>query len=125
MPIRLLLVALGGALGASARWTADLLAGGVPGTIPPGATLAINLVGCFVIGLLAWFLVAHERWRAFLGIGFLGGFTTFSGFAADTALFARGGSVALAGTYVVATVVGCIAAAALGAWITSPLRRRA
>lgn len=114
MAVRLLLVAVGGAVGASARWAIDLLSGGVPGTIPPAATLGINLAGCFAIGLLASFLVERERWRAFLGVGVLGGFTTFSGFAADTVLFLRDGNALVAAVYMTVTVVGCLAAAALG-----------
>lgn len=124
MPTRLLLVALGGALGASARWAVDMMAGGVPGTIPPAATLGINLAGCFAIGMLAAFLFDRERWRAFLGIGVLGGFTTFSGFAGDTVLFLRQGDVTVAAGYALLTVVGCVLAAALGARLASLRRGR-
>ncbi len=67
------LVAVGGALGSVARW-------GLAEVVPsPWATLAANLTGCFAIGLLAaWLFVRHPRLRLLLGVGLLGGWTTFS-----------------------------------------------
>src|SRR3546814_19557803 len=85
----LLLVMIGGALGAGARhlvgkWTLHALGPGYPWGI-----LTVNLVGGFVMGLLAGFLmrqsVRHENLRLFVGVGILGGFTTFSSFSLDVA----------------------------------------
>ncbi len=67
------LVAAGGAIGSVARWS---LAEVVPS---PWATLAANVTGCFAIGLLAaWLFDRHPRLRLLLGVGLLGGWTTFS-----------------------------------------------
>jgi fluoride exporter len=99
------LVALGGALGSLGRW-------GV-GELLPGswATLAVNLVGCLAIGLLAG-RVEHTRprLRLLVGVGFLGGFTTFSSFLLETSSLAG----VPAAAYGVATVLGCVVLAALG-----------
>jgi fluoride exporter len=118
-----LLVAIGGAIGVSARWSIDLLSGAEVGTIPALATLGINVMGCFLIGILSGFLADDQRWRAFLGVGLLGGFTTFSGFAADTVLLAREGRFALAFAYIAATVITCLVAASVGAFASSTIRR--
>src|SRR3546814_13150456 len=85
----LLLVMIGGALGAGARhlvgkWTLHALGPGYPWGI-----LTVNLVGGFVMGLLAGFLmrqsVSHENFRLVVGVGILGGLTTFSPFSLDVA----------------------------------------
>jgi CrcB protein len=96
MGVRLLLIALGGALGtlarygtvlATARWSARL-------AFPVG-TLAVNLIGCFVAGLLAALLVdrvaVREDVRLAVMVGFLGGFTTFSAFGLETFALGRDG----------------------------------
>ena len=101
------LVALGGAVGSLARWG---LAEAVPGA---WATLAVNLSGCLAIGLLAgWLFVRHPRLRLLLGVGFLGGYTTFSTHLLD----ARGllDEPLRAAAYVGGTLVGCLLAAAGG-----------
>jgi CrcB protein len=90
----LTVVALGGALGALARWAVAEALPHDPGEFP-WDTLLTNVVGCFLIGMLMVLVV--ERWpdrrlvRPFFGTGILGGFTTFSTYAVDTrALFAAG-----------------------------------
>jgi CrcB protein len=96
-----LAVALGGAIGATARyWLAGLIGRWI-GTGFPWGTLAVNVLGCFVMGLLVEIMAL--KWsisppmRAFLTVGILGGFTTFSSFALDTAtLAARNDTVATA-----------------------------
>ena len=114
MPAQILLVALGGALGSSARWGIDRLGGAEPGSIPASATLLINLTGCLLIGLAASFLVRRAPWRAFLGVGVIGGFTTFSGFAVDSVGLMRDGQPLMAMVYIAATVGGGLLAVALG-----------
>ena len=109
----LLLVMTGGALGAGARYGVGRALGEVlPGTWP-WPTLAINVAGGFLMGLLAAGLArgaAGENTRLALGVGVLGGFTTFSAFSLETvSLIARGqGAAALA--YIAASVIGALAA---------------
>jgi fluoride exporter len=112
------LVAAGGALGSLARWgVGDLLPGA-------WATLAANVSGCFVLGLLSgWVLVHHPALRRFAGIGVLGGYTTFSTHLLDGRGLADGGSIAPL-AYVVATLATCVAVAALGLVLGHRLERR-
>lgn len=73
------LVALGGAGGASCRFLIGKCL--PPGSGLPLATLAVNLLGCLLIGLLAHL---EDRWRLVLITGFLGGFTTYSAFGLES-----------------------------------------
>jgi len=86
----LLYVALGGALGASCR---HLLGGAMLKTLGPNypyGTMAANVIGGFLMGVLAGWLVLKvsggQNLRLFLGVGLLGGFTTFSAFSLDAVL---------------------------------------
>ena len=115
-----LAVAVGGALGALARW---LVGEGVLAVAPsttgfPWSTLLVNVVGCALIGLLAPLVVGARPWAAgFLVTGFLGGFTTYSAFAEETFLLLDRGDLmgtALAAGYVVATIAATSLAVALG-----------
>ena len=100
-----LLVALGGATGAAARLV-------VLRTLPgPRATLTVNVLGSLLLGLLA---SAADRPYALLGIGFCGAFTTFSAFALDAVELPR----RQAAGYVVASVLLCCGACALGLAVT-------
>jgi len=89
--INLLMVFAGGGIGAVARYSVGMAAmrGGLIGW--PWATLSVNVIGGLFMGLLAGFL-AHrgsgdqEKWRLLLGIGVLGGFTTFSAYSLEIAL---------------------------------------
>ena len=85
----ILCVGAGGVLGAMARYLAVVwLNGGLGASGFPYGTLAVNAVGCFLIGLVVGFAEAHRplspEVHAFLVIGVLGGFTTFSAFGIDT-----------------------------------------
>ena len=117
----LLLVMLGGAIGAGARHLvggATLLAFG-PGL--PCGTLTVNLTGGLAMGLLAGWLTRAglgEPWRLFLGVGVLGGFTTFSSFSLDTVMLVERGEWPAALGYVLVSVIGSIAALAAGLWLT-------
>ena len=93
MPTRLLLLAAAGAAGALCRYgLAGLVQSGLGARFPWG-TLVVNLVGCFVAGAL--FGLFESRWalsgeaRIIVFIGFLGAFTTFSGFMLETSELAR------------------------------------
>jgi fluoride exporter len=81
-----LLVFIGGGAGALLRWGVGRAVGG------PTATLLANVIGCLLMGLLTGWLMGRaqgESWRLLLGVGLLGGFTTFSAFALDFALLWR------------------------------------
>ncbi len=83
----LLAVMIGGALGSVLRWMCGLAFNPLLPNLPLG-TLAVNLVGGFVIGIaMAWFdhfANAPQEWRLFVITGFCGGFTTFSAFSGET-----------------------------------------
>ncbi len=96
----LLLVGLGGAFGSMARY---LISGWVQSLIPrpifPFGTLVVNVVGCFVIGLLSYLADTRQALspeiRTFLMLGILGGFTTYSTFGNETMNLWRDGQTAL------------------------------
>ena len=109
--------ALGGVLGALARW-------GVGEALPsdtgawPWATLLVNLTGCLVLGvLIAALFPRHPSspWlRPFLGTGVLGGYTTFSTFAVDAVQLTDADAAGAAVGYVLASVLGGVLAAVAG-----------
>lgn len=114
-----LLVAAGGAAGALLRYAAVLALG--PVARFPLATLAVNAAGSAALGLLtAWLLTratdASHALGLFLGVGLLGGFTTFSTFSMDTLALLHDGRIAVAGVNVAANVVVGLGAAGAG-WV--------
>jgi CrcB protein len=120
---KVLLVALGGAVGAVARygvgvWSLRRFGGGWP-----VGTLAVNVVGGLLMGALAGWLALRggegaERWRLLLGVGVLGGFTTFSAFSLETALLLERGRWSAACLYMAASVVLSVAALFAGLWLS-------
>jgi CrcB protein len=112
--MQLFIVMAGGAIGAGARF---LVGRALASAAFPYATLAVNVAGGLLMGLLAGAVArgtAGEGLRLFLGVGVLGGFTTFSAFSLDAvALFQRGAMTA-ALLYVLLSVAGSIAASAAG-----------
>ncbi|WP_193188622.1 fluoride efflux transporter CrcB [Nisaea sediminum] len=110
----LLAIALGGALGALARHKVGSLAMHWLGSGFPYGTLAVNLAGSFLLGLLTGGLAFRFNLpleaRAFLMVGFCGAFTTFSTFALDFATLTERGNLMLAGVYVAISVAGAILA---------------
>ena len=123
----LAVAAAGGAIGAMARYAVDLTADRL-GVAMPWATLAINVVGCLLMGVLVSYVLAHPArhllWHPFLGAGVLGGFTTFSAFAGDAVLLADEGAWAASAAYVVATLVGGLLALWAAYGMGHALRRR-
>lgn len=110
-----LAVALGGAMGASARYGIGLMAARWQEF--PYGTLAINIVGSLLMGLFIALFAKHEiseTWRAFLTIGILGGFTTFSAFSLDSVLLIERGQIGLAVIYIGASVTLSIMALGAG-----------
>jgi CrcB protein len=109
--------ALGGALGALARWAVGELMPHSPGAWP-WATFLVNVTGCLLIGVLLAVLLARfprSHWlRPFLAVGVLGGYTTYSTFAVETVRLTEGGRPALAAGYVLASVIGGVAAVVAG-----------
>lgn len=111
------LVGIGGAVGSLARW------GLAEATTAPWGTFAANVSGCFAIGVLAgWLFVRHPRLRLLLGVGFLGGYTTFSTHLLDAYDLLEGGDAILAAAYVGGTLCTCVAAAAAGLSVGRRLR---
>ena len=109
-------VGLGGALGAIARFAVSAAIGAHH--VFPWATLAINIAGSFAIGLI-WGAYGATEWfqqwgRLFLVVGLLGGFTTFSAFSLETLNLLQGARYGLAASYVLASVLACLAAVIAG-----------
>ena len=118
-----LLVFLGAGLGGVLRHGVNLAAARVLGAGLPWGTLAVNVVGSFLMGLIAGWLAlrAGEGWsqpvRLFLATGILGGFTTFSAFSLDAALLWERGQGGMAAAYVAGSVVLSLAALAAGLFL--------
>ena len=114
-------VAIGGAVGAVLRYQ---LGRGLTGwfgpqamTAFPCATLTANVIGSLAMGLLFGWLARHgegEQWRLLLGVGLLGGFTTFSAFSLELMLLIERGQVWLAITYAMVSVLAGLIALYLG-----------
>ena len=123
--IHLLLIAAGGAIGASLRHLVNFAALRVVGPGFPWGTAVINIVGSFAMGLFVGYLVrrvgASEELRLFVATGVFGGFTTFSAFSLDFAVLWERGSALPALSYALLSVVGAILALFLGLWLARSL----
>ena len=117
-----LLVMAGGALGTLARYVISVLALPISRDLPWG-TILINITGSLVIGLFGTLTLAHGRYpvsenlRLFVMIGLCGGYTTFSAFSLQTLDLLRNGTPARAVANIVASIVLCIGAVAVGHYI--------
>jgi CrcB protein len=115
--VNLLVIAIGGALGSTARYLFSQLVQRASGGLFPIGTFAVNCVGCLVFGAIAG--AAEQRvqlapeLRLFLFVGILGGFTTFSSYAFESFVLLRDGQLAAAAINIVGQVVACLA----GIWI--------
>jgi fluoride exporter len=130
-PMVLVMISLGGGLGSLLRY-------GIGVWWPPRAheipwsTFMINVMGCFAIGILMVLItevwVAHRLLRPFLGIGLLGGFTTFSTYSLEVRRLLESGAVVEALGYLGGTVVAALGAVVLGMsvtrWMTGTARRQ-
>ena len=116
------LVALGGGAGAAlryqfgramTRWLGHDAVGAFP-----WATLGVNVLGSLALGLLAGYLARHgqggDHWRLFLGVGLLGGFTTFSAFSLEMMMLVERGQGPIALTYALVSVLAGVSALYLG-----------
>jgi CrcB protein len=113
------LVSMGGVIGAPLRYTLSVLITrslGSPGF--PVATLCVNVAGSFLLGLLTWTAAGRfgltSNLRILLGIGMLGAFTTYSTFSIETLLLIERDRPLAAALYVLLTASLCIGAAAAG-----------
>ena len=114
----LLAVTVGSAAGGVLRWCVGLWLNPQWHGFPLG-TLAVNVVGGFLIGAaMAWLTAApNEAWRLLLVTGFLGGLTTFSAFSFESLVLLQSGRFGMAALHLLAHVLGALGAAALG-WST-------
>ena len=107
--MRLLLIGVFGALGTLARYGLQGLVQVKMGSTFPYGTLAINLTGCFFLGLIGQFtlnrMVISPELRMAIAVGFFGGYTTFSSFGWETAKMLEAGEWLWATTYVTSSVV--------------------
>jgi len=117
----LLVVAFGGAIGASARHLVNIASMRLAGAAFPWGTLVVNLFGCLAMGVLVEVLARRfdgsNELRLFLATGVLGGFTTFSAFSLEFAVLWERGAAGHALAYGVASVLGSLAAVFLGLWL--------
>ena len=110
----LLQVAIGGAAGASLRYLLVEASVRRFGVDFPWGTLAANILGSFVMGLLAMTLTPREGFTPFLMTGLLGGFTTYSAFSLETVYLLERGEYGLGLAYVVLTLAGAIGGCLVG-----------
>lgn len=111
----------GGAIGAGLRFLLGRFTLHQFGPGFPWGTLTVNLAGGLAMGLLAGLLARFgtggEGWRLFVGVGILGGFTTFSAFSLETANMIERGAIGLAAGYALVSVIGSVLALFAGLWL--------
>lgn len=112
-----LMIALGGALGAIARYeVAARIQSGIVSAFPWG-TFVVNVSGCFIMGLATTILAEkvglHQNWRFLVPIGFIGAYTTFSTFELETYRAVAGGGMATGLT----NVLGSVAVGYMALWL--------
>ena len=116
--MRIGLLILFGALGPLARYGMQGVVQERTGSDFPSGTLAVNLVGCFLLGGIAEYALLHlsipPEWRIGITVGFFGAFTTFSTFSWETVQLLRDGEWMRATTYVIASVAGGLLAIVAG-----------
>ena len=115
----LISVMIGGALGAGLRYIMSTSVGALLGSAFPWGTLCVNLIGGLLMGMLVGLIAkgsAGEGARLLLGVGVLGGFTTFSAFSLDCWQLIERGSLGLAFANMAFSVFGALAALMIGLW---------
>lgn len=113
-----LFIGLGGFLGSISRYMLSTALYRAAGESFPYGTLAVNLIGCFIIGVVMVLFqdryIVQQNVRLFIVIGVLGGFTTFSSFSYETMAMIRAGSISYAVLNSILNLIGCLAATWLG-----------
>lgn len=108
--MRIALLIVFGALGTLARYALQGIVQERTTSTFPSGTLVVNLLGCFLLGGIAEYALAHltipPEWRIGITVGFIGSFTTFSTFGWETARMLQDGQWRLATTYVLASLFG-------------------
>jgi len=116
--VRIALLIVFGAVGTLARYGLQGLVQERTGSSFPFGTLVVNLLGCFLLGGIMEYALAHvtipPEWRIGITTGFFGAFTTFSTFSWETTRMLEDGEWTRASIYVLASVIGGLAAVFLG-----------
>ena len=116
----LVYVAVGGAVGSMCRYLTMNWVSSFTSKEFPYGTLAVNILGSFLLGLLIAFLVTilprGRELHALIAVGFLGGFTTFSAFSMDVYLLMEKGQMMAAATYIILSVTVSVLALFFGMW---------
>lgn len=113
-----LAVFLGAGIGGALRHAVNLAALKLLGSGFPFGTVAVNIIGCFIMGVaIAWFALKTDpgqMWRLFLTTGILGGFTTFSAFSLDAALLIERGAYVMASAYILTSLIASVGGLFIG-----------
>ena len=123
-----LAIVVGGGIGAASRYALSRAITQMAGINFPIGTITINLIGCFVAGLLCGIfdkVLISQNIRLFIIVGILGGFTTFSAFGVETIMLLRSREFPLAVANVLISTIGGLGLAFIGFWISDliPLGR--
>ena len=114
-------ISAGGIVGAEARYALALAYPHRPDAFP-WATFVANVTGCLLIGVLMVLITevwsAHRLLRPFLGVGVLGGYTTFSTYVVESQQLVTAGAAGTALLYLAGTLLAALAAVYAGIWIT-------
>ena len=117
---KILIVGLGGFFGSAARYAIVKLVDGKLNGLLPFGTLTVNIVGSFLLGVIYMLAIRKaglsEEGRLFLGVGFCGGFTTFSAFALENFTLLEQKIMGVSLLYITISIVGSILALAAGVW---------
>lgn len=122
-PLAIALVGIGGAVGSSLRFVISNLVQSQSSSGFPYGTLLVNLIGCFIIGLLIGISISaqtklNDNLKLLFATGFCGGFTTFSAFSAESIALIDKGELGLAASYIVSSLILGLGATFAGILIT-------